>query len=164
MLSLDIYGNTNFLKQRKVAQIESPPPRPRPRPCENIKPPPRRPENVNRRKSGLRTLALGRTTYGAKCIARVERKICEPFFSSPRQKSRCTQRILFVGKCPLIIPTARRPRSLGLSSHSGGSISRSGQRGAAGRRGGGNEWSSKRSRFLVHCQISFFPRPPDFGT
>ena len=117
MLSLDIYGNTNFLKQRKVAQIESPPPRPRPR--ENIKPPPRRPQNVNRRKSGLRTLALGRTTYGAKCIARVERKICEPFFSSPRQKSRCTQRILFVGKCPLIIPTARRPRSLGgLSSHS----------------------------------------------
>ena len=123
LLCLDIYGNTYFLRQRKVAQIENPPrPATRRAPAalsENIKPPPRRPKNVNRRKSGLRTLALGRTTYGAKCIARVERKICEPFFSSPRQKSRCTQRILFVGKCPLIIPTARRPRSLGgLSSHS----------------------------------------------
>ena len=162
MLSLDIYGNTNFLKQRKPAQIESPPPRPRP--CENIKPPPRRPKNVNRRKSGLRTLALGRTTYGAKCIARVERKICEPFFSSPRQKSRCTQRILFVGKCPLIIPTARRPRSLARPFVSlGVSISRSGQRGAADEEEGTNGTLSGHDFWSI-AKFLFFPRPPDFGT
>ena len=159
MLSLDIYGNTNFLKQRKVAQIESPPPRSRPR--ENIKPPPRRPKNVNRRKSGLRTLALGRTTYGAKCIARVERKICEPFFSSPRQKSRCTQRILFVGKCPLIIPTARRPRSLGLSSRFRGA--RRHRRGAAGEEEGTNGPLSGHDFWSI-AKFLFFLRPPDFGT
>ena len=120
MLCLDIYGNTVLLRQQKVAQIENPP---RPahvpraggaeREHKTAAAPPQK-----RKSPQKRTKDVGRTTYGAKCIARVERKISEPFFSSPRQKSRCTQRILFVGKCPLIIPTARRPRSLGLSSHS----------------------------------------------